>query len=116
MSTTITVADIAALPATGELTSAADLAKPGWHMDFEKPLGEKGMGTPLFFNFVLLFSAYVPKGIATDLQCAPDIGYSRLYVINALTGRGRLLTGSFPAKRFFARCTIGKSILKMAVL
>lgn len=85
--TALTVADLAELPETGELTAAAQ-ALPGWHMDLERTVGEKGLGSPVFFNFALLFSTFVPKGVITDLDCAPDIGYSRLYAMNALTGAG----------------------------
>ncbi len=85
--TTLTFADLAELPETGALPPN-DMAKPGWYMDLDRSDGEKGSGSPVFFNFALLFSTYVPKGAITDMECAPAIGISRLYAMNALTGAG----------------------------
>lgn len=83
---TLTLSNLATLGATGELSSS-DLNLPGWHMNLTQSSGEKGSGSPVFFNFALLFTAYVP-GVASEFECAPPIGYSRLYAMNALTGGG----------------------------
>lgn len=88
---TITVADLAVMPSTGELATA-ELAKPGWQMDLDSVVGEKGAGSPIIFNFTLFFSTYVPEGTATA-DCAPNIGFSRLYAMNLLTGGGMLQAG-----------------------
>lgn len=83
---TLTLASLAELGSTGELDDT-ELALPGWYMAMNGSIGEKGTGSPVFFNFALLFTTFVP-GVLSALECAPPVGYSRLYAMNALTGAG----------------------------
>jgi type IV pilus assembly protein PilY1 len=84
---TVTIADLASADAVDQLTVDA-LAKPGWYLTFSKSDAEKGMGTPVIFDFAVLFSAYVPRGATAPSACTPDIGISRLYFMDILTATG----------------------------
>ncbi|MFP5383918.1 MAG: PilC/PilY family type IV pilus protein, partial [Gammaproteobacteria bacterium] len=89
----LTLADLTDATALAEL-SAAQLEGPGWYINFQRfrtdgsPLAEKGIGSPVFFNFALLYTTFVPYGSPSASTCTPDVGYSRLYVVNALTSAG----------------------------
>lgn len=92
---TLTLADLEDASAVAEL-SAAQLEGPGWYIKLQRfradgsPLAEKGIGSPVFFNFALLYTTFVPYGSPMASACVPDVGYSRLYVVNALTAGGLL--------------------------
>lgn len=82
------LADMIDVTAIDALDSETATASDGWYMMLDKSSGEKGMGTPTFFNFAMLFTTYVPYGSASVSACLPDIGRSRLYAMNALTAGG----------------------------
>lgn len=84
---TITLADLIDVTAVTEL-SGTQLAAPGWYLPLDITKGEKGIGSPVFFNFALLFTTFVPEGSTAASACTPDVGYSRLYALNALTAGG----------------------------
>lgn len=89
----LTLADLANATALAEL-SAAQMDGPGWYINLQRfradgsPVAEKGIGSPVFFNFALLYTTFVPYGNPQASTCTPDVGYSRLYVLNALTSAG----------------------------
>lgn len=83
-----TLDDLADVTAVDALDTEAATNGNGWYIALEKDKGEKGMGTPTFFNFAMLFTTYVPYGSTTVSECLPDIGRSRLYALNALTAGG----------------------------
>lgn len=89
----LTLADLADVSFLDELGAAEAASGKGWYLLLDKANGEKGMGTPTFFNFALLFSTYVPYGSGLVSECSPDIGRSRLYVLNALTAGGLVNDG-----------------------
>ncbi len=89
ITTVATLKDISSTSLTG-----ADLEGPGWFLPLpDTAMGEKGMGTPVFYNFALLFTTYVPGAAVAATECSPDIGATRLYVMDALSGMGLLASG-----------------------
>lgn len=71
---------------TGTAASVtADSSKPGWYIYFDQSIAEKGIGSPLIFNFSVLFSAWNSQN--ADVECSPDIGQTRLYLMS-LAGEG----------------------------
>lgn len=91
--TTITLSQAAASGGLQQITAAqTSFVDPavggrGWYMILPE-VAEKGMSTPVFYNFVLLFTTYVPGAAAAATECAPAIGATRLYVVDALSGKG----------------------------
>lgn len=83
-----TLDDLADVTAVDALGTDAAANGDGWYIALDKEKGEKGMGTPTFFNFAMLFTTYVPYGSTLVSECLPDIGRSRLYALNALTAGG----------------------------
>ncbi|MFP5383370.1 MAG: pilus assembly protein [Gammaproteobacteria bacterium] len=83
-----TLDDLVDVTAVDALDPVAAGNGNGWYIALDKDKGEKGMGTPTFFNFAMLFTTYVPYGSTTVSECLPDIGRSRLYALNALTAGG----------------------------
>lgn len=79
---TLTLADMS------DATSANVAAGDAWYMKLDRSSGEKGMGSPTIFNFAMLFTTYAPYNNGMVVECQPDIGRSRLYVLNALTAEG----------------------------
>jgi type IV pilus assembly protein PilY1 len=67
-----------------ELDEGADASKPGWYLLLDKSKAEKGIGSPIIFNFSLLFTTWNAE--LADVACAPDIGSTRLFLLD-LKGR-----------------------------
>lgn len=80
--------DLADVTDAAALDAGSAARGKGWYFRLDQAQGEKGMGSPMFFNFAMLFTTYVPHGYAAANSCVPDIGRSRLYALNALTAEG----------------------------
>lgn len=74
-------------PIDSATLTGADLTGPGWYLTLPAA-AEKGMGTPVFYKGAVLFTTYVPGAAAAATECAPAIGATRLYIVNALSGEG----------------------------
>lgn len=62
----------------------------GWYIRLNERLGEKILAPPLAYNKVALFTTYTPNAGSGDV-CAPgNLGVSRLYAVNYLTGEAAL--------------------------
>jgi len=68
-----------------DVEDPADSTKPGWYLLLNQSGAEKGIGSPVIFNFAVLFSTWNAE--LADVACAPDIGSTRLYLLD-MYGRG----------------------------
>lgn len=106
---TLVMDSLASADGVDEL-SAEDLEKSGWYLTFDKANAEKGIGTPVIFDFAVLFTSFMPKGAAAPSSCAPDIGTSRLYFMDVITGKGLVdtdLAGASADGRYLDNAAIG---------
>jgi len=68
-----------------------DNAPNGYYINFDDD-GEKVISDSLTFNGTVYFSSYLPNW--SDDACGVDIGGSRLYALNVLTGEGTFPNGA----------------------
>ena len=63
----------------------------GWYIRLNQSAGEKILAPPLTYNKVALFTTYTPNSTLTPDPCAPgNLGVSRLYAVNYMTGEAAL--------------------------
>lgn len=69
---------------------AAEEGTYGWFYNYDKSIGEKGIGSPVIFDGAILASTFRFEAGSSGSSCIPDIGETHLYLVDFF---GRGLTG-----------------------